>query len=466
MKTATSKGPGNANKGAKATKKAKTPTAAGPGLLVVPRRAALLAGHENQLDLLVRVQAPDAPAVAPRRPRLNLAFVIDRSGSMSGRPLDEAKRCVTRMVARMAPTDRAAVVVYDDQAQVLVPSRTVESDLPFRAALRGVGSGGMTNLHGGWALGAAQVGDHLAPDVVTRVVLLSDGNANQGVVDTDTVARACAERSAAGVSTSTYGLGVDFNEDLMIKMARAGAGNGYYGESAEHLMEPYEREFALLGALCGRQVTLEWTLPYGAVGTVVNDYPLSGGAVQLPDLAWGSEAWALLRVTLPRALIDAAGPGGAVDGFEVRGAWSDLDGVRHELAPMALRLTVLPRARWEAVAEDATVVQRANELEAAEYQMKARAAAQQGDWDEVARILKEARRSAGRNPWVADVLDELERIAGQQDQKVFLKETYYAARAMSSQLGDRNPQTRSSPQSPDDTPLYLRRKARQGRTSA
>ena len=70
-----------------------------PTLLLKPRKSALLANHDNTLDLLVQVQAPDAPEGEIReRAPINLALVLDRSGSMNGTPLEEAKRCASFMI--------------------------------------------------------------------------------------------------------------------------------------------------------------------------------------------------------------------------------------------------------------------------------------------------------------------------------------------------------------------------------
>jgi Ca-activated chloride channel family protein len=72
-------------------------------MIITARRPALLAGHDNELDVLVRIQAPDAPAELPQRTPLHLALVIDRSGSMSGQPLDEAKRCAEFVLDGLQP---------------------------------------------------------------------------------------------------------------------------------------------------------------------------------------------------------------------------------------------------------------------------------------------------------------------------------------------------------------------------
>ena len=171
-------------------------------------RPALVAGRDNSVEVLIRVQAPDAPKGGlPERPRLNLAIVIDRSGSMAGEPLHQAKRCAAFMIDSLTAADRGCVVAYDDTVQVVAESRPVTNKEHFKGAISHIHDGGSTNLHGGWLKGAEEAAKYLDPSTISRVLLLSDGNANAGLTATDQIATQCAQLADTGVTTSTYGLG-------------------------------------------------------------------------------------------------------------------------------------------------------------------------------------------------------------------------------------------------------------------
>ena len=438
---------------------------ANPTLRLNPRRSALLAGHTNTVDVLVRIAAPPCPAGASQpRPPFNLALVLDRSGSMSGQPLAEACRCAYAMIQRLNPHDRAALVAFDDQVNVLVASRPAADQRPFQAALGMVQAGGYTNLHGGWVQGAAEVARHLRPDSLNRIVLLSDGNANRGLCDLQEIARQCAELAGTGVTTSTYGLGNHFNEELMVCMAKAGMGNPYYSDTADDLLDKFEEEFALMQALCARHLRLLTRAAPGVKLDLLNDYPAAGdGLWRLPDLAYASEAWALLRLTVSHQAIEEAGDG-PLPLLEVELAWADLEGQARSGAATTLALPVLPAAAFGAVAEDERVTARLAEIESARLQLQARAAAQQGDWERVDRVLAKAKRLAQDHPWLEAVVSELEKLAAARDDARFSKESYYSSQRMSSRLSTPDESARE-PDRDDDIPAFLRRQSRQGKKS-
>jgi Ca-activated chloride channel family protein len=441
-----------------------------PRLVVSPRRSALLAGHDNTLDVLVRVQASEPPATTPRRQPLHLSLVIDRSGSMSGQPLEEARRCAEFVLDGLRAADRLAVVAYDDSVHTLFPAAPVgETREAIRAALRRIDSGGSTDLHGGWLAGVQSLVPHAGPGAASRVILLSDGCANAGLCDPHAIWTQCREVAAAGIGTSTYGLGRAFNEELMIGMARTGHGRSYYGETAEDLMDPFREELELLNAACARRLELEVVAPHTGVRVrMLNDYTAADhGGWWLPDLAYAGEAWAVLRLKVaPDALAAPAGSAraerdGHVHVFSVALRYRGADGEPRAIQPVALALPVLSAAAFASVDEDELVVRRVGELEAADLQRKAREAALRGDWQGVSALLRRAEKLGADNPWIAAVVDELHGLARRRDRPMFAKQTAYGSLRMNTRLAARSESRFLDEAAPQ--PSYLRRKANPGK---
>ena len=433
-----------------------------PRLIVTPLRSALIAGHDNQLQVLVRLQAPDnAPPGAPARSPLNLALVIDRSGSMAGKPLHEAIACARFVVDRLDARDRVALVSFDHRVQLLAPALAASDRAALHAALDGVFEGGNTNLHGGWREGAGQLAELAGAQSLSRAILLSDGNANAGLTDPGEIASQCEAFAAAGVTTSTYGLGRQFNEELMVAMARAGGGNSYYGDTADDLFEPFDQEFSLLSSLWARAPRLVVQAAPGVQVAMLNGYAgvasEAGAAWRLPDVAYGSEAWALLRLTVSRDALGAADP---VPLLSVRAAGSGMDGASIDLGPVALALPALPADAWAAVAEDELVSRRAAELDAAALLRSARNEASHGNWVAVDSLVGDAKARFAGNPWVAEILRSLEALAASQDRETFMKEALYSSARMSARLAQK---LELAAMDESDKAAYLRRKKAQGK---
>lgn len=405
-------------------------------VLMTPRRAGLARGQDNVVDVLVRVQAPERPADMPQRLRhdLNIALVIDRSGSMGGAPIREARDAATFVVDHLEPRDRCAIVVYDDTADLLVPAQHVTDKGHFHAAIRTIETRGSTDLHQGWLVGAETLAPFTAKGAISRVILLSDGNANVGVTNPATIAAQVERLAAAGVTTSTLGLGRNFNEALMTGIARAGRGRAYYGETAEDLMGPFREEFALLNAIAGSKVSC-LLKPIPGIGMeVLNPYPRDAqGRIVLPDVAWGSEAVIAVRLSVPQGMVDGTP---LVELLSASFAFSDLEGAVHGVASVPLMLPVMEAAAWSALVEDETVARRFGEIEAGRLQQQARLAALDGNWDAVDRILTQIREMAGSNAWVSGMLDEIERLAQRRDRERFSKEAMYSAESLSSRLSE------------------------------
>jgi Ca-activated chloride channel family protein len=267
-----------------------------------------------------------------------------------------------------------------------------------------------------------------------------------------------------GVSTSTYGLGRNFNEELMIRMATAGRGNSYYGQTAEDLIDPFREEFDLLQALCARRLRLELRAPDGIMLEVLNGYGRDvDGRWQLPDLAYGGEAWAGVRLNVP-ATSAAREAGHETLVLEAILVFDDLDGRRHELRAPPLCLPWLPWGAFAAVARDPVVTERLGELEAAALQEQARTAARRGDWDRCDALLARALREAADNPWLQGAVEALRGYAAQRETESFAKEAMYTTHRLRARLVDAAESVGQYAAEEESLKAsFLRRKREQGR---
>lgn len=401
-------------------------------LILTPRRPALVAGFDNQLEVLVRFQTPEAPVEAVReRPPYGISLVIDRSGSMAGRPIEEAKRCALFVVHSLRPDDVVSVVQFDNRIEVLCPPTAKGDGQTIGSAIARIFDGGNTDLHGGWRAGADGLSEIATATGLRRVILLSDGCANAGITDTSEIEAQCEALATQGVTTSTYGLGNGFNEELMVAMANSGRGNHYYGDTADDLMEPFQTEFDLLANLCLKGLKL--SAAGGFSVEVLNEW--KGDAAtgwQMPDVAWDVEAWALLRVTIPKAALPAEG--NTLDCLTVKVRGIDLDGGTHEFASMPLQLPVVNATAYGAIAEDDLVVRRLSEIDAGNLLMKARRSAMNHDWEDVDRLLDEAEKRFAGNAWVVSVVETIRTVAKGKDMYRFAKEAIYSKRRFDTRL--------------------------------
>jgi Ca-activated chloride channel family protein len=432
-------------------------------VLITPLKPALILGMAQKLPILVRVQAPDAPpSDKPGRKPYHLSLVIDHSGSMSGEPLREAVRCARHIVDRLDPTDQASLVIFDDRVKTLVGAQPVGDRKVLHMALTRIHEGGSTNLHGGWKTGADGLFTGAADSAVARVILLSDGNANVGeITDTEPIAALCQHAAEQGVTTSTYGLGRSFNEDLMVAMAQKGRGNHYYGDTAADLFQPFGEEFDLISNLHSRHVKLALGAPQGIKMTLLNDYPVEAREgfplIRLPDIPFGAEAWAIIELEIPAGLALESGN----QLLQVGVTATTPEGEPIAFPEASLTLKALSPAAWDAVLPDPLVTARLAELAAAELLVQARRAADAGDWEAIDRMLADARQRFAGFPWVIEILESVEEIARERDMARFSKESLYSSRKMHSRLSTKDEVMSMSAESAKAS--YLRRKKAQGK---
>jgi len=231
-------------------------------LKLVPERELLIRNRPQEVIIKIDLSAVSDKTRARRTP-LNLAVVLDRSGSMSGAKLEKAKQAATMLVDRLAPDDVFSLVAYSDDARVLVPAQRVEDKDALKEKIRRIEADGSTALYAGVKRGAAEIDEYFSNKRINRVILLSDGLANIGPSSPRELRRLGHDLAERGVSVTTIGVGDDYNEDLMGGLAEASDANYYYVKDTERLPEIFARELGELLTVAARNVRIEVVCPDG-----------------------------------------------------------------------------------------------------------------------------------------------------------------------------------------------------------
>ena len=240
------------------------------------------------------------------RTPVNVAFVIDRSGSMQGTRIAQAREAAVMAIKRLNQDDIAAVVIFDDRIETLVPAQKVSDQALFADRIRQVGARGSTAIYGGVMQGASEVRVHKDNRRLNRIVLLSDGLANVGPrspAEFETLGRGLL---AEGISVSTIGLGLGYNEDLMLKLARASDGNHAFAGDADALIPIFNREFNDVLASCAQMVSIEVELKPGirVVRTLSRDGSVDGqrATFRMNQVYQATEHYVLLEVEVDKEI--------------------------------------------------------------------------------------------------------------------------------------------------------------------
>jgi Ca-activated chloride channel homolog len=197
------------------------------------------AGGEAWVQIGIQAKSAMPEEIAP----LNLALVIDRSGSMdSPEKMPYLKSSLQVFLQSLAFNDIVSIVAYSTQPEVIVPAREVGNGAWIDQAIARLEPGGSTNLHGGLMLGFREVDRHFDVRRNNRVVLLTDGIANVGVTDPDRIAADAQEYNQREIYLSTIGLGREFNDSLLSRLAIQGQGAYHYIDSAEEMDKVFRKD--------------------------------------------------------------------------------------------------------------------------------------------------------------------------------------------------------------------------------
>jgi Ca-activated chloride channel family protein len=264
-------------------------------LRVAPERD--LVYRNGSLDVVVQIDLEGRRVEQARRVPMNLAIVLDRSGSMQGAKIEKARQAACVAVDQLADDDYFSLVTFDNETDLLIPPSRV-GDRRHREALKEridrIRPGGSTAIHAGLTLGAEQLRRFFDKEHVNRVVLLSDGLANVGPRNASDFASLGRDLRQQSMSVTTIGLGDDYNEDLMTALAEASNANYYYVRDAEKLPGIFAEELGAARSLIARGVSIRITVPDGVrireiIGRPEIDCTGRSVDIQLPEYFAGDK---------------------------------------------------------------------------------------------------------------------------------------------------------------------------------
>lgn len=351
----------------------------------------LASGSDGDLYAAVDIEAREVQGGT--RPPLNLAVVIDRSGSMRGDKLEYAKRAAMHLVDQLQAQDRLSLVSYASDVSVDISSQlgSPRGKAMMRGAIERISSGGGTNIAHGYRRGFSQIAPFTSDETVSRVVLLSDGRPTVGITNPHTLEKMARDYLGQGVSLTTMGVGLDYNEDLMAAMADRGAGNYHFIDQPNTVVSILDSELDGLAQTVARNTSVVITLPegvgleelYGFSHRRVDDAVL----VSLAEFRAGESKNILMKLRAD------AGEPGQFPVMEVSLSYKDLlsDAQKNDkVALSAVATDDVDKTRSEVNVE---VISRVQQVEVANSLKEAMAAYESGDQSQAQQVIRRQRRT-------------------------------------------------------------------------
>ena len=216
----------------------------------------------SQRILEIAVKAPKT-LNTHERPSLNLAIVLDRSGSMSGDKIQYVKEATSHVLDLLQEQDQVSIVAFDDQIDTIAQQEHINQTTRTRlkSIVNALQAGSQTDLGGGWLQGCQLAANGMQEERLSRALLLTDGQANVGITDVEELGHHSRELHTRGVSTSTFGVGDGYDEVLLEQMANQGGGNFYFIESPMLIPEIFMKELKYLSTVTLRDVEISLNIP-------------------------------------------------------------------------------------------------------------------------------------------------------------------------------------------------------------
>jgi len=273
-------------------------------------RAALKANAGTNLFVAVDL-TPSAAVVAGRTRSISLA--IDSSGSMDGEKIEQARAAAQGLVRQLRPADQISITSFSDSATVQLPMTKVGNSREIESAIKAISVRGLTAMYDGLEAAAKQARKATQqPGSVNRVLLLTDGNPTVGRTDGREFVSLAQGMRESGITITAVGIGTDYNESLLQKIAEAGGGLWHHiQEGTRDLPQLFQEQAAQMAGTLVSSPELKVTLMPGAeladaysVRPVLNRLPrpkFEGGVFTIPlrDLIVGEAQTLVFRLGIP-----------------------------------------------------------------------------------------------------------------------------------------------------------------------
>jgi len=244
---------------------------------------------------------------AGARPPVNLCIVLDRSGSMSGEKIERAKHAAVESLRHLGAGDIFSLVIFDDKIETLIPATRIGGDTShIERRIWQITARGNTALFAGVSQGASEIRRNIENSrYAHRIILLSDGQANTGPSSPDDLGRLGAALMKEGISVTTVGLGLGYDEDIMTRLALKSDGNTYFAENAGDLARIFNAELGDVLSIVARRAVITIEFPEGVrpIRFVGRDGVIRGQRAELTlnQIYGGQEKYALIEIETPRA---------------------------------------------------------------------------------------------------------------------------------------------------------------------
>ena len=400
-----------------------------PKIEILPLKKGFLRAAADATHVLVRLVSPAKPADVTETPRapLDLALVIDRSSSMSGRPIAAALESAIRIVRGLRDDDRVTIVAFDDHIEVVQSLIAVTDREALALRINAIDARGSTNLFGGWEEGVKQLAPFTRKDRIARVILLSDGQANQGLLNEQEIFAQVAKAAGAGITTSTVGLGHGFNESLMTGMASAGEGVANFGQTADDLDEAFEEQFAIISNSFLRQVKVSVQGGSDVQVRLVGEI-LENGATRSRKL--GTLPWDASLVAVVELKIGALAKADALAAVNFEAITKDGEAVK--FGPALIALPEVDLAAFSVLPVDADVAALIDEAIVAEKIEFIEALTRSHKFAEAKLAFEDLRKRPSLSDWAKQKIEYLKRLLD-EDAVMAAKEMRYGRGRLMSQ---------------------------------